>query len=157
MNNITSYDESRVEYAGFIIRWVAFTIDNALFAFITIMLLFLFPTFEDGMLVGLYRTFITLLLIFATLVFWVKYDGATPGKKLMKIKIVNADDLETIDFKTGAKRYLGYIFSSIIFLMGFLMVAFKKRKQGLHDLFAKTVVVYSDSLIKKENTKKTQE
>ncbi len=147
MNNVKRYDEAKVEYAGFIIRWVAFTIDNAILAFLTIMLLFPFPTFEDGTLVGIHRTIITLLLIFLTIYFWVKFDGATPGKKLMNIKIVHADSFETIDFKTGAKRYLGYIFSSIIFLVGFLMVAFKSKKQGLHDLFSKTAVVYTDSLV----------
>lgn len=153
MNYENVYDESKVEYAGFIIRWVAFTIDNAILAFITIMLLFPFPTFEDGMLVGIYRTFITILLILVTISFWVKYDGATPGKKIMKIKIVNEDNFQTIDFKTGAKRYLGYIFSSIIFLVGFLMVGFKKKKQGLHDIFSKTVVVHTDSLEKAEEKK----
>lgn len=147
MDDLKRYDESKVEYAGFIIRWVAFTIDNAILALITIMLLFPFPTFEDGTLVGIHRTVITLLLIFATISFWVKCDGATPGKKLLNIKIVNADNFETIDYKTGAKRYLGYIFSSIIFLIGFLMVVFKKKKQGLHDIFSKTAVVYTDSLV----------
>ncbi len=147
MQNLERYDESKVEYAGFFIRWVAFTIDNALWAFITIMLLFPFPNFEDGLLVGIHRTVITIVLITATIAFWVKYDGATPGKKIMKIKIVNAENFKTIDFITGIKRYAGYILSSVILLIGFLMVVFTKRKQGLHDIVSKTVVVYSDSLV----------
>ncbi len=147
MQKLERYDESKVEYAGFFVRWVAFTIDNALWAFITIMLLFPFPNFEDGLLVGIHRTVITIAIIIVTIAFWVKYDGATPGKKIMKIKIVNAENFETIDFVTGIKRYAGYILSSIILLIGFLMVVFTKRKQGLHDIVSKTVVVNADSLI----------
>ena len=147
MKDSKLYDETKIEYAGFIVRWIAFTIDNALLAFITIMLLFPFPNFEDALLVGIHRTLITLVLVFATIAMWVKYDGATPGKKIVKIKIVNAENFEPIDFITGVKRYIGYLLSSAIVLLGFLMAAFTKRKQGLHDMFAKTVVVYSDSLV----------
>lgn len=149
MKEIKKYDESKVEYASFLARWVAFTLDNALFAVLTVILIFPFPDFEDSLNIGLYRTFVTILLIALTIAFWVKYDGATPGKKLMKIKVVDADTLNVIDVKQGIKRFLSYILSSIIFLFGFLIVVFTKRKQGLHDIISKTVVIYSDSLIEK--------
>ncbi len=132
-----------VEYAGFIVRWVAFTIDNALFAFVTIVLLFPFPNFEDPIPIGIYRAVITVAIVAATIAMWVKYDGATPGKKLMKIKIVDADTLESIDAKTGVKRYLGYILSSVMLLIGFAMVLFTEKKQAFHDKFAKTLVVHA--------------
>ena len=150
MQKKIEYDETKVEYASFLARWVAFTLDNALFAVLTIILLFLFPDFENSFKVGLYRTFITLLLILLMITFWVKFDGATPGKKLMKIKVVNADTLQTIDYQQATKRFLGYILSSVIFLLGFLMVLFTKRKQGLHDIVSKTIVVNSDSLVAKK-------
>jgi len=71
--------------------------------------------------------------------FWI-YKSATPGKMITKLKIVDA--------KTGRKptalqfviRYLGYFLSSI-FLLGFIWVAFDRRKQGWHDKLAGTVVV----------------
>jgi len=132
-----------VEYAGFIVRWVAFTIDNALFALITIALLFLFPNFEDPLPVGIYRALITVVIIAATIAMWVKFDGATPGKKFMKIKVVDADTLDTIDAKTGMKRYVGYLLSSIMLLAGFAMVLFSEKKQAFHDKFANTLVIHS--------------
>ncbi len=132
-----------VEYAGFIVRWVAFTVDNALFALVTIVLLFPFPNFEDALPVGIYRTVITVLIVAATIAMWVRYDGATPGKKLMNIKVVDADTLQGIDVKTGMKRYVGYIMSSVMLLIGFVMVLFSEKHQAFHDKFANTLVVYT--------------
>ncbi len=143
MEQSQSSSNAGVEYAGFIVRWVAFTIDNALFALVTIALLFPFPNFEDDLPIGIYRTIITVAIIAATIAMWVYYNGATPGKKLMKIKIVDADTLKGIDAKTGMKRYVGYVLSSIMLLMGFAMVLFTEKKQAFHDKFANTVVVHT--------------
>lgn len=76
--------------------------------------------------------------------FWL-FKSATPGKMLTKLTIVDA--------KTGKKptpiqfvlRYVGYFLSSI-FLLGFIWVAFDKRKQGWHDKIARTVVVKNSSV-----------
>jgi uncharacterized RDD family membrane protein YckC len=150
MNTSKKYDETKIEYASFITRWVAFTIDNAILALATVALLFPFTYFEDSLQVEIQRTLTTVLLVSITIYLWVKWDGATPGKKLMKIKIVNADNFETVDFVQAAKRYAGYILSSIPLLAGFAMVLFTEKKQGLHDKVSNTVVVYSDSLVPKE-------
>ncbi len=137
-------NETNIEYAGFIVRWIAFTIDNALLAFITIMLLFPFPYFEDATQVLIQRSLTTALLVFAMIYMWVKFDGATPGKKIMKIKIIDAQTFETINFTQAFKRYVGYILSSIPLLLGFAMVLFTKNKQALHDKVANTAVIYSE-------------
>lgn len=76
----------------------------------------------------------------AVIAFWM-WRSATPGKMLVKAKIVDA--------KTGGKpsngqligRYLGYYVSMIPLLLGLLWVGFDARKQGWHDKLAGTVVV----------------
>lgn len=76
----------------------------------------------------------------ATVLFWV-YRQATRGKMVISAKIVDA--------RTGKKpstgqfigRYLGYIPSTLFLGMGFLWVAFDKKKQGWHDKLAGTVVI----------------
>ena len=78
------------------------------------------------------------------LAFWL-YKSATPGKMATRLTIVDA--------KTGKKptavqfllRYVGYFLSSI-FLLGFIWVAFDKRKQGWHDKIAGTVVIKDSSV-----------
>ncbi|HIC12614.1 MAG TPA: hypothetical protein EYO75_04465 [Sulfurimonas sp.] len=41
-------------------------------------------------------------------------------------------------------RSIGYIASTFSFLIGFIMVAFRDDKRGLHDLLAGTVVIYDE-------------
>ena len=79
-----------------------------------------------------------------TIIFWKKWRGATPGKKFVHIKIVDAKTFKDIDNKQALTRSLGYIVSTSIFLIGFLIVAFRKDKRSLHDLLADTCVIYED-------------
>lgn len=83
-------------------------------------------------------------VLVVTIIFWEKWRGATPGKKLVNIKIVDAKTLQDIDNKQAITRSFGYIVSTLLFLIGFLMVAFRVDKKGLHDLLAGTVVIYDE-------------
>ena len=85
---------------------------------------------------------VSVLLI--TIVFWRKWRGATPGKKFVHIKIVDAKTYEDIDNKQAVIRTVGYFASIFSFMIGFLMVAFRIDKRGLHDLLAGTIVIYEN-------------
>ncbi|MDQ7045047.1 MAG: RDD family protein [Sulfurimonas sp.] len=78
----------------------------------------------------------------ATIIFWKKYKGATPGKKFVHIKVVDSKTLEDITSKQAITRSFGYIVSTFVLLIGFFMVGIRKDKRGLHDLLADTVVIY---------------
>lgn len=80
-------------------------------------------------------------VLIISIIFWRRWRGATPGKKYVKIKIVDAKTLKDIDNKQAITRSLGYIASTLIFLIGFFMVAFREDKRALHDLIAGTVVI----------------
>jgi uncharacterized RDD family membrane protein YckC len=60
------------------------------------------------------------------------------------IKIVDAKTFEDIDNKQAITRSFGYIVSTLFFLIGFIMVAFRSDKRALHDLLASTAVIYED-------------
>ena len=79
-----------------------------------------------------------------TIVFWRRWRGATPGKKFVHIKIVDANTLQDIDNKQAITRSIGYIVSTLALMIGFLMVGFRSDKRGLHDLLAGTVVIYDE-------------
>lgn len=66
--------------------------------------------------------------------------GQTVGKWLTGIKVVG-DDGNPPSLAAAAIRYLGYLLNNIVFSIGFLAVAFDKRKQGWHDKMASTFVV----------------
>jgi uncharacterized RDD family membrane protein YckC len=83
------------------------------------------------------------LVLVVTVLFWKRWRGATPGKRFVRIKIVDAKTHKDIDNKQAITRSFGYIISTLLFLVGFFMVAFRKDKRGLHDLFANTIVIYN--------------
>ena len=78
------------------------------------------------------------------MLFWKRWRGATPGKKLVHIKIVDAKTFKDITNTQAITRSFGYLASTFSFLIGFLMVGIRKDKRGLHDLLAGTVVIYDE-------------
>jgi uncharacterized RDD family membrane protein YckC len=67
--------------------------------------------------------------------------GATPGKKIMKLRVVRVDGVDPVGYGKAALRLVGYMASGFILYIGFLMILFTDRKQGLHDMIAGTLVV----------------
>lgn len=68
-----------------------------------------------------------------------KYQ-ATLGKMVLGIVVTDTDG-KRISFGRAIGRNLGKIVSQIILFIGYLMVAFTEKKQGLHDIMAKCLVV----------------
>ncbi len=81
-------------------------------------------------------------VLLVTVLFWKRWRGATPGKKFLHVKIVDAKTYEDIDNKQAIIRSLGYIASTLTFLAGFFMAAFREDKRALHDFIAGTAVIY---------------
>jgi uncharacterized RDD family membrane protein YckC len=70
--------------------------------------------------------------------FWRKF-GATPGKIIMRMRVVNAEDYSTPTTFQLIKRFLGYITA----LIGIWAILFSKKGLALHDKIAGTVVIKS--------------
>ena len=65
---------------------------------------------------------------------------ATPGKLALGIRVTDLQG-NRISFPRALGRYLAKILSTLMLLIGFLMVAWTRRKQGLHDMIAGTLVL----------------
>ena len=65
---------------------------------------------------------------------------ATLGKKMFGIRVTDMEG-NKISFGKANGRYWSKIISAIILFIGFIMVAFTKKKQGLHDIIAGTLVM----------------
>ena len=74
-------------------------------------------------------------------IFW-NVMSTTPGKLLMGCHIVDAETLQPISRKQTIIRLAGYFVSALPLYLGFIWAARDKRKQGLHDKLAKTIVLY---------------
>ncbi len=96
----------------------------------------------------------SLLTLVITVVLWVKFVG-TPGKLLMGCQVVDADTHGPITTKQAIIRYLGYYVSIFSLMLGFLWIAWDKRKQGFHDKMANTVVVFDTSIVRDDESQKS--
>lgn len=76
----------------------------------------------------------------AVILFW-RFRGATPGKWLVRARIVTAEGLTQPSTGRLIGRFLAYFVSIFPAGLGFLWIAFDGRKQGWHDKLARTVVV----------------
>lgn len=76
----------------------------------------------------------------AVIAFWI-YKAATPGKMAVRARIVDASTGAAMGRGQAVLRYVAYFVSLLPFGLGYLWVAFDRRKQGWHDKIAGTVVV----------------
>lgn len=65
---------------------------------------------------------------------------ATPGKMALGIEVTDING-EPVGFLRATGRHFGKFVSALIFCIGFIMVAFTQKKQGLHDMMAGCLVV----------------
>ena len=132
-------------YAGFWIRSVASIIDSILLLFLIIPLMIgvsgmdsLMTEQADRAIGGFFITWG--IPAFVVIVFWM-YRSATPGKMMVHVKIADAETGGDATTRQLIGRYVAYFVSTISLMLGFLWVAFDKRKQGWHDKLAGTVVI----------------
>ena len=70
--------------------------------------------------------------------------GQTFGKMAFRIKVVNEDG-SPLTYRKAFLRWLAYFLCDLTLYLGYVWVAFDKRKQGLHDRVCKTLVVPADA------------
>ncbi|MBN1393912.1 MAG: RDD family protein [Pirellulales bacterium] len=131
---------------------MAFTIDMVLLLIIVIPLLFAVfwedlsrldpanPPLKLPIGGPMYYLIVYVLPTVAVLIFW-KFKSATPGKMIFSARIVDARSNGRPSLSQFVVRCFAYVVSTIPLCLGFLWIAFDRRKQGWHDKLAGTVVV----------------
>ncbi|MES2279885.1 MAG: RDD family protein [Pseudomonadota bacterium] len=137
--------QQNLEYVGFWPRLGATVIDVLLQLLITLPLTYAIygrlSSSNENLFMGFSDVVVNLILP-AVLVIWLWLRfGATPGKMAMSAKIVDADSGKPLSLIQSVIRYVGYFVSLIPFGVGYLWIAFDRRKQGWHDKMANSVVV----------------
>jgi uncharacterized RDD family membrane protein YckC len=145
------------EYVGFRVRFLAFIIDSIIASIVISPLVVMVMGEVD---IGSYdlndpQQALELLLSLsvnlsvdmtlmgvAVILFWI-FKSSTPGKMVFSAIIINAADGGKPTSFQLIIRYLGYFISLFGLGLGFVWIAFDKRKQGWHDKMAGTIVVKS--------------
>ena len=135
------------KYAGFWLRFVAYIVDSVLLGIvgwiIVIPFIFLFADATYNTLVAITITGFVLYIIIQWLynsLMEASSKQGTLGKMVLGI-IVTDGAGNRISFGRATGRFFAKILSSYTFYIGYIMIAFTKKKQGLHDLLASTLVV----------------
>jgi uncharacterized RDD family membrane protein YckC len=130
-----------MSYAGFWFRFVAWFIDVMIVnCGVWVMQLVL------GAALGpLGIPLIILLGLFAPWLYFASMESsdrqATLGKLAVGIRVTDLDGATRISFPRATVRHFAKILSTLILLVGYLMAGFTERKQALHDILARTLVV----------------
>ena len=149
-----SVNSADIHYVGFWARFTAFVIDSVVASFLLAPMAMTSSNIDIAKLSSsdpnessaylqsllapmMLQTVVVAMIIIA---FWI-YFSATPGKMLFRSYIVNAADFGKASATQLLVRYLGYFVSLIVFGLGFVWIGLDKRKQGLHDKMAGTVVI----------------
>ncbi len=120
------------DYAGFGQRLLAALIDWLIFFVVSAPIGILFFEASAAM---------PLVAAAAVIGFW-RYCGATPGKLAVAVRIVDARTGQPVGTGRLALRLACYVVSALPLYLGFLWIAFDRRKQGWHDKIARTVVIH---------------
>lgn len=136
--------------AGFWVRFFAFLGDTIVTAVTFIVLVFFYSfyvvastgdesfDFMDSSLFANLPILVTLLYHTVLVAYW----ATTVGKRLMGLYVLRTDG-SRVGFARALARHLSTGLSSLILGIGFLMIAFREDKRGLHDLICDTMVVKS--------------
>ncbi len=145
-------------YAGFWLRFVAVLIDGLIMSAVFFPVAIIIGimggvasvALEGGgqgageEIINVFSSFLNLLFIAAEWLYYAFMESsskqATLGKMVLGLKVTDLNG-NRISFARATGRFFGRWLSSLILGIGYLMIAFTEKKQGLHDMVAGTLVV----------------
>lgn len=126
-------------YGGFWIRFLAYVVDVLIVGagcFVVAV--------AAGLAGEVFGLLATLVIVFGPILYFVAMQAsarqATYGKALVGLRVADSGG-NRISFLRSLGRELAKLISAFPLMIGFLLAAFTKRKQALHDMVASTVVV----------------
>lgn len=140
-------DTSNLQLASMRSRAFAFIIDDLI-----VSLIIMFAYWDSIVQVGsdsnallslMQTTFVLPLMILKVIyqTFFVWYYGATIGKIIVKIRVIDENSWGRVSFFASFLRAVGRVISEMFFYIGFLIGFFNDGRKTFHDITGKTLVV----------------
>lgn len=152
-NNYVRQPGADAEYAGFWVRLAAYCIDIVI---VWTGLLFVNLALGIVSAVGrgvlqtevLFRYTVKDILLYVLQVLYfillTHGTGTTPGKRLLNLRVVNADGSQKLDLLNVVYREtIGRFLCGLSVGIGYIMAGVDREKRGLHDMLCDTRVVYA--------------
>jgi len=126
-------------------RAIAFFIDEMLISFLLVIALW--DSFASAVtmeeMINITNTFVLEFMLMKIIyqTFFVMQYGASIGKLLMKIRVIEINTIQTPNVIVALNRGIFRVISELILYLGFLWGLLNPQRQTWHDLTAKTLVV----------------
>ncbi len=140
-------NSNNLQLASMRSRALAYIIDDLLVTLIIIMIfwenIYAISADADALMYLLKAELVTPLIILKIIyhTFFVWYFGATIGKIVAKIRVIDANEWGRVSIFSSFLRAVGRIFSEMFFYVGFLIGFFNDGRKTFHDITGKTLVV----------------
>ncbi|MBE0338315.1 RDD family protein [Paenibacillus sp. 23TSA30-6] len=156
----TTNDSEKQIYGGFWKRTAAFVIDLIIVTVMALLVAGIFSMIpvlldmeEVGFIKALHMLWPLILWLIVPWLYCVLWESsnaqATPGKLAFSLIVVNEEG-KRLGFMHASGRYWIKAISGVFVHIIYIVVAFTAKKQGLHDLCAKTLVVNKKELQRHE-------
>jgi uncharacterized RDD family membrane protein YckC len=148
---VVSVEAGGTVYAGLATRTLAFAVDALIIdglivfvgAVVALCLSLLDIPSEVRTVMAAIGGVVALVWGVAYFVFCWSATGQTPGNRVMRIDVQDADTGEPISARRALVRFGALILAAIILCLGLLLILVDRQRRGLHDRLVGTVVVYS--------------
>lgn len=146
-SNITTPSDDRAAYGGFWIRFAANAVDFVVLLIPTLLVSFLYRSTtpanneveELGLKLGDMGLNILIWWVYTAVLLSSSWQ-ATVGKKVCGLRVVGYDG-KRVSFGRATGRYFATFLWALTLGVGVFMIAWTRRKQGIHDFVANTLVV----------------
>lgn len=145
-----SSTSNEFRYAGFWMRFWAFLTDLIIIFSLRGLLLTPLKFINEGVAINIgiwtLNGILASLIFFAYFLLMTKYFGQTVGKMLFGLKVINENEASLSWSDLLYREVIGRFIHVVYFALNtlYIVVAFTPKKQGLHDMFADTIVVHSE-------------
>ena len=158
MDPIQTNTEQTPEFAGFWLRLAAHIIDHFIVGFVigaivsfTMLIMgisaSIFNDLDNPANQMIFVSFSVMIGISALVITWFYYAmmessnyQGTVGKLALNIKVTDLNGAK-ISFTRATGRFFGKFLSSLFMYIGYIMIAFTQKSQGLHDMLADCLVL----------------
>ena len=160
IQTIVGSTTTQAEYASFGRRAVANIIDVIILALAIYLPLFVIGFFigisgssnninnsqgPTGFILSIIQQLITIGANILYPLYFIGSRGQTPGKMIVKIKVLRLDQKEPPGYTTAFLREIvGKILSSMVFALGYFWMLWDDKKQTWHDKIASTIAVKAE-------------
>lgn len=144
--NFENIDYNNLQLASMKSRMKAFIIDDLSITFLVVFILWdkISSTNADlisTMIIMNEAFFQIVVLKFIYQSFFIWYYGATVGKLIVKIKVIDFNSYGRVSLMNSCVRSVGRVISEAVFYLGFFLAYQGESRQTFHDKFGKTLVI----------------